>query len=594
MITGLDPAYAFRLRTDCRSWNDTAFPWEGVAVQDRLGTIWDKLEECVSVLSEPFQASEIVGWFRRHYPEVNETSLRTHIQGATSNVSAASRGTFVSRRPLITRIERGVYVRARDADASQTTDRGPRIEQGGAKTSPVPPDADHLRDTTYGTSTRPDLLLVTCVKTKQTAPAAAKDMYTSPLFKRQRAYAESAGVPWFILSAEHGLLAPDEWLAPYERYLPDTPATYREAWGRWVVERLSLLVGPLHGKVVEIHASEEYVAAVRDHLQSSNATLLLPLRGLSHGRRLAWYDQHAKSLPTSAAPGATLDDLVERYVALLSDRSAAVSPSALDLRTLRGPGLYSWWVDAEGAAKLAAGLGLPLSEGLVYAGSAGATRWPSGKRSANTLAERILRMHVGGNRNMSTLRLTLGAILDEADRDPVDEAALTDWMNQHLTVVAHTVIDPDGLGELETQVLARLDPPLNLRDMEPSPLRRRLSELRGKHGREIEEPAPVAAVELERQFARAMRDIYERARAEAGYMANYFLRMLSELGPLETARRLLHSQRPSEGFTALWQRGRLDLTVESLVLRPDFVDLFTDEDRDLARSRLSEYGYEPH
>ncbi|WP_051246381.1 DUF7669 domain-containing protein [Nocardioides halotolerans] len=74
-------------------------------------TIWARLEECVGYLSEPFRASEIVGWFRRHYPEVKEQSLRAHIQVATSNASAESRGMFANRRPLITRVEHGVYRR---------------------------------------------------------------------------------------------------------------------------------------------------------------------------------------------------------------------------------------------------------------------------------------------------------------------------------------------------------------------------------------------------------------------------------------------------------------------------------------------------
>jgi hypothetical protein len=78
-------------------------------------------------------------------------------------------------------------------------------------------------------------------------PAAAKDLCVSSLFRRERRCAESRGVLWFILSAEHALLAPAEWLTPYERYLPDTAASYRTAWGRWVAERLGLLVGPLVG-----------------------------------------------------------------------------------------------------------------------------------------------------------------------------------------------------------------------------------------------------------------------------------------------------------------------------------------------------------
>lgn len=74
-------------------------------------TIWDRLAECVGLLSEPFEASEIVGWFQRHYPDVKEQSLRAHIQVATFNASPASRGAFANRTPLITRIGHGLYRR---------------------------------------------------------------------------------------------------------------------------------------------------------------------------------------------------------------------------------------------------------------------------------------------------------------------------------------------------------------------------------------------------------------------------------------------------------------------------------------------------
>lgn len=88
-----------------------------------------------------------------------------------------------------------------------------------------------------------------------------------------------------------------------------------------------------------------------------------------------------------------------------------------------------------------------------------------------------------------------------------------------------------------------------------------------------------------------MREVYRRANSEAGYTASYFLRMLGEYGPIETARRLIRSPQPSEGFTQLWQRQRLDLTVEAQVIRPEFAELFTEDERDLSRQRLSAYGY---
>lgn len=96
--------------------------------------------------------------------------------------------------------------------------------------------------------------------------------------------------------------------------------------------------------------------------------------------------------------------------------------------------------------------------------------------------------------------------------------------------------------------------------------------------------------DLEHRFDLAMMSIYHRARNEARYTATRFLQMLHEHRGLETARILLHSSAVSEGYTALWERGRLDLTVESLILQPEWNILFTDEEREIAKQRLQDYG----
>jgi hypothetical protein len=97
--------------------------------------------------------------------------------------------------------------------------------------------------------------------------------------------------------------------------------------------------------------------------------------------------------------------------------------------------------------------------------------------------------------------------------------------------------------------------------------------------------------ETERRFHRAMISIYEAAKRELGYNATRFLQMISEQGGLPTARQLLWSDAPSEGFTTLWERGRLDLTVEAHILLDEFESLFNDLDRDQARPRLEAYGW---
>lgn len=95
----------------------------------------------------------------------------------------------------------------------------------------------------------------------------------------------------------------------------------------------------------------------------------------------------------------------------------------------------------------------------------------------------------------------------------------------------------------------------------------------------------------ERQVQEAMLDIYRRAKAEAGYNATRFLGMVVERGGVETARYLLHAPTVSEGYAALWERKRLDLTVEAMILQPEWQELFSDGERRTAVNRLREYGY---
>jgi hypothetical protein len=95
---------------------------------------------------------------------------------------------------------------------------------------------------------------------------------------------------------------------------------------------------------------------------------------------------------------------------------------------------------------------------------------------------------------------------------------------------------------------------------------------------------------LEQTFTSAMLDIYRRAKSEAHYNAPWFLQMIADYGGVGAARRLLVSAEVQTGFTALWERGRLDLTVEYHVLKPKFASLFTEEERNEAKKRLQLHG----
>jgi hypothetical protein len=98
--------------------------------------------------------------------------------------------------------------------------------------------------------------------------------------------------------------------------------------------------------------------------------------------------------------------------------------------------------------------------------------------------------------------------------------------------------------------------------------------------------------DLERNFHNAMTDVYRKADKECGYKATRFLQMLGEKGGVRTAKDLVTKDGGTEGFLKLWQFGRLDLSVEALVLKDEYKELFTEEQLRLCKERLEKYKYE--
>jgi hypothetical protein len=92
------------------------------------------------------------------------------------------------------------------------------------------------------------------------------------------------------------------------------------------------------------------------------------------------------------------------------------------------------------------------------------------------------------------------------------------------------------------------------------------------------------------EFHRLMVAGASRLEREVGYNPTRFQQMVAEHGGVEAARRVVRGPDASDGFTKLWETGRLALSVEAHVLLPRFTDLFTDLERRRARSRLERYG----
>jgi hypothetical protein len=67
--------------------------------------------------------------------------------------------------------------------------------------------------------------------------------------------------------------------------------------------------------------------------------------------------------------------------------------------------------------------------------------------------------------------------------------------------------------------------------------------------------------------------------------------MLDNYGAVGTAIKLVTAAKFHEGFTKLWEFGRLDLTVEAIMLRSPYRQLFSKEVLDKALERLTALGY---
>ncbi|MEL7571268.1 MAG: hypothetical protein AAGU14_12005 [Eubacteriaceae bacterium] len=96
---------------------------------------------------------------------------------------------------------------------------------------------------------------------------------------------------------------------------------------------------------------------------------------------------------------------------------------------------------------------------------------------------------------------------------------------------------------------------------------------------------------IENKFNEDMINIYFTVKKELKYNAAMFFRLLSEKGGLQTAKILIAKNGGTSGFRVLFENKRLDLSVEALVLRPEYITLFTDEERKMCKDRLNEFGY---
>jgi len=87
-------------------------------------------------------------------------------------------------------------------------------------------------------------------------------------------------------------------------------------------------------------------------------------------------------------------------------------------------------------------------------------------------------------------------------------------------------------------------------------------------------------------FYAHLQELIARCKEEIDYTPVYFIRMIEELGAIKAVSKLVLDSKVSEGFTKLALVGRLDLSVEAVVLEDRWSSLFEEDVIQAAKSKL--------
>lgn len=129
------------------------------------------------------------------------------------------------------------------------------------------------------------IVFLSCVKTKQATRCAARNMYTSDLFKKSLAYAEKLQPAHiYILSAKYGLLELQDVIEPYNATLVGANDATCKRWAYMVYKQMLEKNINFNDEAVFL-CGKNY----RKYLITKFTNAAAPLKHLGIGQQLAYY-----------------------------------------------------------------------------------------------------------------------------------------------------------------------------------------------------------------------------------------------------------------------------------------------------------------
>ena len=115
------------------------------------------------------------------------------------------------------------------------------------------------------------------------SPTCERPVHLS-LVPQGSTYADGTGQPWFILSAQYGLVHPDELIAPYDLTLNAMPVADRRRWASRVLTQLEPHLNGIRS--VTFLAGRRYREFLEPSLRSRGLAVSIPMEGLRIGEQL--------------------------------------------------------------------------------------------------------------------------------------------------------------------------------------------------------------------------------------------------------------------------------------------------------------------
>ena len=137
-----------------------------------------------------------------------------------------------------------------------------------------------------------NIVLISCVSKKQSTRNKTRDMYISPLFKKNLVYAKTLNPDLiYVLSAKYGLLSLDEYINPYNETLNKMGIERIKIWSKKIINTLKK-AHDLERDCFIFLAGLNY----RKFLVPKLKNYKIPMEGLTIGQQLKWLNNKIRNV----------------------------------------------------------------------------------------------------------------------------------------------------------------------------------------------------------------------------------------------------------------------------------------------------------